>query len=361
MEEQYKYFAFISYNSRDTVVTLTLDNETKTDTIRSKDSTFLNRFLTMKKCCFLTLFLAFMVAASAQTQQGIVKTQGLANKPGQPLAGVVIRWRGTTNAVLSGKDGKFGAAFPGKKNGDAISLLSVSKTGYELLNPDILRQQLVFSTSVPVEIVMADSKVLEANKRRISENAYRKAEETFQAKVKVLKKQLEESKITEAECSRQLQTLQENYDKYVDMIEGMAERYARTDYDHLDSLDREINICIENGEFDKADSLIHTVFDPTTVLERNRAAKAAVQEKMLLAQEIIDRANADREALCRDADYAKRVISLCDNLAEEYLTQENHEKARESLHQSLAIRRILYGDDSEEVKAVKQKIKEIQE
>jgi tetratricopeptide (TPR) repeat protein len=305
--------------------------------------------------------LTLSIGLIAQTQQGIVKTQGLANKPGQPLAGVAIRWRGAMNAVLSGKDGKFSAAFPGKKNGDAISLLSVQKTGYELLNPKMTKDPLVFSTSVPVEIVMADSKVLEANKRRISENAYRKAEETYQAKKKVLEQQLAESKMTEAECRQQLQTLQDNYEKYVNMIEDMAERYARTDYDHLDSLDREINICIENGEFDKADSLIHTVFDPTTVLERNRAAKAAVQEKMLLAQEIIDRANADREALCRDADYAKRVISLCDNLAEEYLTQENHEKARESLHQSLAIRRILYGDDSEEVKAVKQKIKEIQE
>ena len=314
-----------------------------------------NRFLII--CCLLTLSIGLI----AQTQQGIVKTQGLANKPGQPLAGVAIRWRGAMNAVLSGKDGKFSAAFPGKKNGDAISLLSVQKTGYELLNPKMTKDPLVFSTSVPVEIVMADSKVLEANKRRISENAYRKAEETYQAKKKVLEQQLAESKMTEAECRQQLQTLQDNYEKYVNMIEDMAERYARTDYDHLDSLDREINICIENGEFDKTDSLIHTVFDPTTVLERNRAAKAAVQEKMLLAQEIIDRANADREALCRDADYAKRVISLCDNLAEEYLIQENHEKARESLHQSLAIRRILYGDDSEEVKAVKQKIKEIQE
>ena len=301
-----------------------------------------------------------ILPVSAQTQQGIVKTQGLANKSGQPLAGVTIRWRGAMNAVLSGKDGKFSTAFPGKKNGDAISLLSVSKTGYELLNPDILRQQLVFSTSVPVEIVMADSKVLEANKRRISENAYRKAEETFQAKVKVLKKQLEESKITEAECSRQLQTLQENYDKYVDMIEGMAEHYARTDYDHLDSLDREINICIENGEFDKADSLIHTVFDPTTVLERNRAAKAAVQEKMQLAQEIIDRANVDREALRRDADYARRVDVLCLALADEYLVQDNKPKALECLQQSLAIRQIIYGEESEEVKVVKQKIKTIQ-
>lgn len=313
-----------------------------------------NRLLVI---CFL---LTLSVGLTAQTQQGIVKTQGLANKPGQPLSGVTIRWRGTTNAVLSGKDGKFSAAFPGKKNGDAISLLSVSKQGYELLNPDMLRQQLVFSTSVPVEIVMADSKVLEANKRRISENAYRKAEETFQAKVKVLKKQLEESKITEAECSRQLQTLQENYDKYVDMIEGMAERYARTDYDHLDSLDREINICIENGEFDKADSLIHTVFDPTTVLERNRAAKAAVQEKMQLAQEIIDRANADRDALRRDADYARRIDVLCLALADEYLVQDNKPKALECLQQSLAIRQIIYGEESEEVKVVKQKIKTIQ-
>ena len=314
----------------------------------------------MKRIQLLLITVSLPLLLIAQTQQGIVKTQGLANKPGQPLSGVTIRWRGAMNAVLSGKDGKFSAAFPGKKNGDAISLLSVSKTGYELLNPDMLRQQLVFSTSVPVEIVMADSKVLEANKRRISENAYRKAEETFQAKVKVLKKQLEESKITEAECSRQLQTLQDNYEKYVDMIEGMAERYARTDYDHLDSLDREINICIENGEFDKADSLIHTVFDPTTVLERNRAAKAAVQEKMQLAQEIIDRANADRDALRRDADYARRVDVLCLALADEYLVQDNKPKALECLQQSLAIRQIIYGEESEEVKVVKQKIKTIQ-
>ena len=289
-----------------------------------------------------------ILPVSAQTQQGIVKTQGLANKSGQPLAGVTIRWRGAMNAVLSGKDGKFSTAFPGKKNGDAISLLSVSKTGYELLNPKMTKDPLVFSTSVPIE------------RRRISENAYHKAEETFLAKKEILEQQLAECIITEAECSRQLQKLQDNYERYVNMIEGMAERYARTDYDHLDSLDREINICIENGEFDKADSLIHTVFDPTTVLERNRAAKAAVQEKMQLAQEIIDRANADREALRRDANYARRVDALCLTLADEYLVQDNKPKALECLQQSLTIRRILYGDDSDEVKVITQRIETIQ-
>lgn len=310
----------------------------------------------MRRIHLLLIIVSLPLLLIAQTQRGIVKTQGLVNKPGKPLAGVTIRWRGAMNAVLSGKDGMFGAVFSGKKDGDAISLLSVSKTGYELLNPEMLRQQQVFSTSVLVEIVMADSKVLEANKRRISDNAYRKAEETYQRKKQALEQQLAESKITEAECRQQLQTLQDNYNKYVDMIEGMAERYARTDYDHLDSLDREINICIENGDFDKADSLIHTVFDPTTVLERNRAAKAAVQEKMQLAQEIIDRANADREALRRDADYARRVDALCLVLADEYMMHDNKPKALECLQQSLAIRQIIYGDESEDVKVIKQKI-----
>jgi len=139
----------------------------------------------------------------------------------------------------------------------------------------------------------------------------------------------------------------------------MAERYARTDYDHLDSLDRVINICIENGELDKADSLIHTVFDPTTVLERNRSAKAEVRAKMELAQQIINRANEDMEALRRDKDYALRVAALSENLAEEFLANGEKELAVDYLQKSLAIKRIIYGDDSAEVGAVQKKIETI--
>ena len=353
MERSFNYFAFISYNSKDTEWGKRLQRKLEHYPWEP------NRAIAMKKYCFLSLFLIFVLAASAQRQQGFVETQGLANKPGEPLAGVTIRWRGAMNAVLSGQDGKFSVSFVDKNNGDAISLLSVSKKDYELLNPDMLKESLVFSTTVPIEIVMVDSKVLEANKRRISNNAYRKAEETYQNKKKILEQQLAEHIIREEQYRQQLLTLQDNYERYINMIEGMAERYARTDYDHLDSLDREINICIENGDLDKADSLIHTVFDPTTVLERNRAAKQAVLEKMRLAQEIIDKAHADREALCRDADYAKRVVALCDKLAAEYLEQGDKENARECLMQSLTIRQLLYGDECDEVKEIKRKIETI--
>lgn len=303
-----------------------------------------------------TLLFCMSVLTSAQTQLGFVKTQGRPNRPGQPLAGVTIRWRGAMNAVVSTSNGKFSAPFPGKKNGDAIYIQSVRKNGYELIDEELLGRSLVFSTNVALEIVMASLAELEANRKRISDNAYRKAQINYQSKLKLLEQQKAESEITAEQYRQELQSLQDRYEKYTAMIEGMADRYARTDYDHLDSIDREINICIEEGDLDKADSLIHTVFDPSTVLERNRAAKADIQQRMQLAQKIIDKANADKEAIRRDSDYAKRVIILCDNLAEEYLALGESAKAHDCLMQSLGIHQILYGEDSEEVKIVKRKL-----
>ncbi len=308
------------------------------------------------------MFLFLMLVSSqgyGQTQQGYVKTQGRPNNPGVPLSGVTIRVRGTMKSVLSGADGRFSFLIPDKKDGDAIVLQQVRKQGYELCDRELMGRQLVFSTHVPIEIVMVNSEDLAANKRRIEQKAYQVAERNYQNRLKQLDQQLKQQAINAEQYRKELQELQDRYEKYQMLISNMAERYARTDYDHLDSIDIVINQCIENGELERADSLIHTVFDPNTVLERNRAAKAEIQERMQLAQEIIDKANADKEAIRRDSAYAKRVIILCDNLATEYLSQGEQKKANECLQQSLSIRLILYGEESDEVKEVKQKIEGI--
>ena len=313
----------------------------------------------MKK---LTVFLCLCLCAVsiiAQTQQGYVKTLGRPNKPGVALQGVMIRMRGQMNQVLSGQDGRFSLVVRDKKEGDAIVLQSVRKAGYELKDQSMIGKQLVYSSRVPIEIVMVDLEQLARDKQRIEQKAYQVAEQNYQKKQKQLEGQLQSQQLTIEQYRQQLQQLQENFEKYQSLIGDMAERYARTDYDHLDSLDRVINICIENGELDKADSLIHTVFDPTTVLERNRSAKAEVRAKMELAQQIIDRANEDMEALRRDKDYALRVAALSENLAEEFLANGEKELAVDYLQKSLAIKRIIYGDDSAEVVAVQKKIETI--
>ena len=297
-----------------------------------------------------------IVSVYSQTQQGYVKNIGRPNKPGIMLSGVVVRVKGMINPVLSSSQGDFSISIPGKKNGDEISIINVQKNGYELKDISLLGRSLVFSTKVPLEILMVDKKQLEADKQRIEDNAYRVAARNYQDKLQHLEKQKKANEITIEKYRQEIEALQNNYDKYISLVGEMADRYARTDYDKLDSIDREINICIENGDFNKADSLIHTVFDPTTVLERNRAAKEEIQQRIAFAQSIIDKAKADKEDILRDIEYAKRVIDLSENLANEYVIQGNLNKAIECLNKSIEIKTILYGAESSEVNKTKQQL-----
>lgn len=314
----------------------------------------------MKRTFALALFMLFSVALSAQIQSGYVRTIGRPGKPGKPIANVTIRMKGGPNAVVSGKDGSFNVRFTNKKDGDGISLVSVSKKGYILNDKDIIGRQLVFSSRVPIVITMVDTKQLEEDKRRIEKNAYKTAERNYKKKVDEINKQIKKKKITEDKYRQQLSELQSKYENYLLLVEDMADRYARTDYDQLDSLDKVINVCIENGELEKADSLIHTVFDPETVLERNHNAKKEIQQRIAFAQSVIDKAMVDRENILHDLEYAKHIAELCFNLGNEYLLQENSSRALECFQRALDLCNVLYGETSEEVNLIKQRIEELQ-
>lgn len=291
---------------------------------------------------------------------GYVKTIGRPGKPGAPVPNATIRWRGAVNTTVSHKDGHFSTSMPGKRDGDAIVLQNVTKKGYELQDKGIIGRQLVFSTTVPIVITMVNTAQLQADKQRIEQNAYQVAENNYKKKIAQLNKEIEEKKISAEEYQRQFVELQNKFEAYQSLIGDMADRYARTDYDQLDSIDYQINLCIENGELEKADSLIHTVFDPETVLERNRAAKDEIRQRIEFAQSVIDKATRDKEAILRDFDYARRVIALSRNLVEEYLTQGETEKAIECLKKNLEIIILLDGEDCEQAIETKAQIQALE-
>ena len=308
---------------------------------------------------FLSAMLA-CITATAQTQQGQVKTIGRPRKPGVTLSNVVIQAKGMVNPVLSDTSGGFSISIPDKSDGDPLVFVRVKKKGYELKDKELIGRQFVCSSRVPIIIQMVDCKQLEADRKRIEDNAYRVAEENYQKKLAKLEKQKHENEISTEKYQNELQSLQEKYEQYLSLVNDMADRYARTDYDQLDSIDIQINLCIENGELDKADSLIHTVFDPETVLERNRAAKLEIQERIAFAQSIIDKANTDKEAILKDIEYAKRLAVMCENLAREYIQSGEQQRARECLEKALQIKDIIYGKDSEESLETQQLINDIQ-
>ena len=315
--------------------------------------------MNLKKALILGLTIILTDVVLAQTQVGIVKTIGRPGKPGVALENVVVQVKGMTNAVLTDKAGGFRIPMPDKKKGDPIVILRVAKNGYELQDRNSLGRQQVFSPDVPIYILMVNQQQLAEDKRRIEEKAYQVAEENYQKKISILETQLNEKTLSSEHYQQELAKLQQQYESYLSLVGDMAERYARTDYDQLDSIDREINLCIENGELDKADSLIHTVFDPETVLERNRAAKEEINSRMAFAREVIDKAMSDREALLRDRSYAERILALCLEMVDEYITRQATDDALRCLQLALTVQTSLYGETSDQAVATKQRIEKL--
>ena len=250
----------------------------------------------------------------AQTQSGFVKTLGRPDKPGMALSGVSIRVKGEHNAVLSKSDGTFSVLMSGKKNGDAYALQQVQKTGYELNEVGVIGRQYAFSDKVPLKIVMVSTAKLQVDKQRIENNAYQVAEKNYKAKLAHLEKQRDDNAITIEEYRQQLQELQDKFEKYQSLIDGLAEHYAHVDYDNLDEKEREINICIENGALERADSLIHSLFDSTDVLKRNKDAIAKIEQQESQAHEILAQANADMGRVLKqqekDAEYLYQLYTI---------------------------------------------------
>ncbi len=308
---------------------------------------------------FTALLLILLASLQAQTQQGIIKTIGRPDKPGVVLGDVVVQAKGMFNSVTSDENGAFSITVPGKNDGDPIIFLRIQKKGYELKDKGFIGRQHVCSSHVPIIIQMVDLNQLAKDKRRIEENAYRVAEENYQKKLSELKTQKEEGEIAAEKYRQELAGLQENYEKYLSLVGDMADRYARTDYDQLDSIDYQINLCIENGEFDKADSLIHTVINPRTVVNDNNAAKQEIRGRIAFAQSVIDKANADKDAIMHDIEYAKRMATRYEDLAQGYIFLEDKNKAIDCLEKSLEIKSILYGEESEEVSEINNQIKRL--
>lgn len=304
----------------------------------------------------LSLFLLITVHGVCQEQHGIIKTIGRPGHPGRPLANVTVRVLGLTNTVLTSADGTFVVMLRDKRDGDSLIFRSISKSGYELLDKTLIGRSYVFSSQVPIEILMVDLKQLEADKRRIEELAYQKAEETYRDKLSYLEQQKDKSQLSLKQYQEALLSLQANYERYTALISNMADRYARTDYDRLDSLDRRINLYIENGDLDKADSLIHAVFEPTTVLERNRAAKDEIRQRMIIARQIINKATADKDAILQDLKYGEGLVAMSINLSDEYIAQGQLKDAVDCLEKALHVMIIIYGNDDIRVLKMRERI-----
>lgn len=256
------------------------------------------------KRTLITLLQSFacLIVTQAQTQQGYVKTLGRPNQKGVALSGVSVRVQGAHNTVLSKNDGTFSMLI----QRESYSLQQVHKSGYELNEAGIIGRKYAYSATVPLTIVMTSKQQLLADKQRIENNAYQVAERNYKARMEQLESAKARNNITIDQYRQQIQDLQDKFEKYQSMIDGLADHYARTDYDDLDEKEREINISIENGDLEHADSMLQQLDVHKRI--------AAIEKQLKTGQGLMDKANEDWAALLRqqekDAEHLYQLYTI---------------------------------------------------
>lgn len=264
----------------------------------------------MKHTLCILYFILHAIACLAQNQSGMVKTLGRPAQKGVPLAGVTVRIAEAHNAVVSGKDGAFSLPM-NKKDGESFVIRQVQKAGYELNDRDLIGRKYAFSSTHPITIVMVSAKQLQAEKARIENNAYSVAEKNYKKKLAALEAQLKNGQIDAENYNGQIRSLQGDFERFQSLIDGLSEHYAHIDYDEMDENEKEIAQCIENGNFDKADSLIHQCFDVTDVLSRNLKALDRIEQGISQAKDVIaDTNRLMAEVLKRQAKDAEYLYQL---------------------------------------------------
>lgn len=236
----------------------------------------------MKKVVLICVIFFLSLSIYAQTQEGIVRTSGSAKKKGLELQGVILRSVGG-NDVMSQADGSFSMVLQQHlSEGDSFQLAKVYKKGYEPIDKNLLSRQFVYSKSAPIEIVLISTKQLTKTKADVETKARKNAEKRCRKQMSDLKKHLDAQQISTADYQKKAQELEKQMKTFEVLIAAMADHYARTDYNKLDSLNAAINECIVNGELEKADSLINTKGDV-----KKRANENIAKGKLLHAAEIL--------------------------------------------------------------------------
>ena len=262
-----------------------------------------------------TLFITCCLTMSswAQTQQGYVKTLGRPNQKGVALSGVTVRVKGAHNAVLSKNNGMFSVQI----QGESYSIQQVQKSGYELNDVGVIGRRQAYSANVPLTLVMVSTQQLQTDKQRIEDNAYKTAEKNFKARMAQLEKQKTDNAITSEQYRQQIQELQDKFEKYQSLIDGLASHYAHVDYDELDEKEQEINLCIENGDLERADQLLQQIGIQQRI--------ADIESRLAAGQSLMDEANAEMDAVLKqqekDAEHLYQLYTIA-------LSRFDNEKAR---------------------------------
>lgn len=210
----------------------------------------------MKRIPSILFVLSLSLSCWAITQEGIVRTIARRGQSGLPVEGTVIRLQGSHNKVASRSNGEFSLLLHNLQNGDAYTIASIYKSGYEPAEQELIGKRLPCSDQVPMEILLVSKIQLMQEREAIETKARENVEIYYQAKMDSLEQLLATKQISEAEMAKQKQRLESQYENFEPLLQAMSDVLARTDYQRMDSLTVLMQQAVENGNPEEAERLL---------------------------------------------------------------------------------------------------------
>lgn len=247
----------------------------------------------------IALLMLTSIFATAQTQQGYVKTKGRLGQngklvPGTRLPGATIMLQGgnSTSSVAQG-------AFSLKAIGGKFTLQKVMKEGYDLVDAEVLR---VYKYSSNPLVITMETRLQQRTDRS---NAARLVRDQLYKKVEKQREEIErlreQKQITEEKYQEAMVKILDMEESNQSLVEKMAEEFSKIDYDLVDDFDRQFNAFFLAGELEKADSLLKTRGDihvDLATLHRIEQANEEVSKALKKSQAMEEKKRSDLAERC---------------------------------------------------------------
>lgn len=207
----------------------------------------------MRKPLFIliALFLS-LCALHAQCVQKVhvIEYKGEGEKT--PLSNVQVSVSNANNAVTD-KNGNCTLRFQTLKPGDKVVVRRIEKSGYEVLNPDILNKWVISADENDVfVIVMSSSAHLKEEREKYVRAAQKQISKAMMQEQVAIGQQFNDNKISREEYDRKLKELREEYNKKLDDIDTYIDRMVHTDINEIAAQEKDILNRVKEGDFSGA-------------------------------------------------------------------------------------------------------------
>lgn len=238
----------------------------------------------MKRFYFIILFVFFQFVCLAQEQLGYVKTISRSQRPGQYLGNVVLNIGNQRNRILSDSiTGEFKLKLSSDEVINGFSLKSVTKRGYALQNREDLRLY-PYSPNIKLPIYMYSISERMQEEELIKERSLAEMRKKYNQLIDDLKRKEADVSI----LNNKLSELEDRFNNCELLINELASVYASVNYENLSPTDSLINVYIEHGEIEAADSLVNLKDDLENRYKQAIVMQQASTSLSILSQNLTD-------------------------------------------------------------------------